>query len=292
MHWTYEAFDPASDLEQGDIIAPTTRLRENVLRGVHPHFDNDKYLGFIVATQSCDIVRRKGNEPKARYISIATIRSLKATLPRLLGDVIHEVAPGLFKQSSKAAARQFLERLFDQNEQSFGLFYLHADGDVGIGEPAVAFLRVKVAIAAQHYDELVMARRGRLSPEFRGKLGWLLGNLYSRAASKDWSDSDGGDKAVKQMIREHLQEQVPGFGPQWVDDELVEIGKEHDVQFADRDYKDVLADLEPLRPKPKIERVIEAVLKDAAEILNVDADQLKRLKSKLDRNNTIKKCVK
>jgi hypothetical protein len=292
VHWTYAAVSEGQDLEQGDIIAPSSELRE-ILRTIHPHFHDDKYLSFMIATQSCDIVRRRGGVPKARYISITAVRSLKLMLPILLAEVVRPLADGAFPSSSKDLARQFLKRLLDQNEQSLGLFYLHPDADVGLGEPAVAFLRVKIALKSEHYDKLVAARRGGLKSEFRGKFGWLLGNLYSRAASPDWADVPGGDRQVASLIETYLEEQLPGFGPHWIDDELIEAGKAANFGFTDVLKPERRAQLEKLRPPSKLERLIGAVLDDAKQVFgSADEEQFKKLRNRLTNNGKVKKLLK
>ena len=58
LHWTYCTFDPSSDLQQGDILSRTDELLA-VLKNVHSYFCDERYLAFIVVTQSCDLVRRK-----------------------------------------------------------------------------------------------------------------------------------------------------------------------------------------------------------------------------------------
>src|SRR5207247_8080250 len=97
--------------------------------------------------------------------------------------------------------QQFLERVINQNEQAHGLFYLHPDADVGIAVPAAAMLRVSISLRSrEHYNVLKAARCGRLRAEFRNKLGWLTGNLYSRVDTPDWADEDGGAEASKALI--------------------------------------------------------------------------------------------
>lgn len=272
MHWTYEKFKPDSDLEQGDIIFPNDELRK-LLLDVHPYFADEKYIGFAVASQSCDLVRR-GGESKARYISIAPVRALPSVAHRLFEQVIPSVAPGLFRASLKRQGLEFLKRLFDQNEQALGLFYLHEDGEVGLGVPCVAFLRVKVALKAQHYAALTNARRGRLSPEFRAKFGWLVGNLYSRAASPDWSDYPGGEGQIEKMTSAYIEEQLEGLGPVWVDDELVDAGEKRKVKFAARDRGELLRELESLRPKPALDRLAEEVVKQGRKALTLRSHEL------------------
>ena len=69
---------------------------------------------------------------------------------------------GVFRMNKKGKARELLERLLDQNEQALGLFYLHSDSDLGIGDPSVAYLRITVALKTDHYPILQGARKGRL----------------------------------------------------------------------------------------------------------------------------------
>lgn len=279
MHWTYEEFNDDSDLEQGDLVAPIDDLK-GILKVVHPHFCADKYLGFTIATQSCDLVRRK-HGAKAKYISIAVVRSLKAVFPRLLAQVVRPTAAGLFAQSAKVFATQFLERIFDQNEQALGLFYFHPDPDVELGEPAVAFLRVNVALREEHYDVLLKARTGRLTPEFREKFGWLLGNLYSRAATRDWSDSPGGNEQLSALIERYTKEQIAGAGPTWVEDELIEAGRVAGVQFDGRSHDEVIADLIEHRPKPRIDKVAEIAADEAGRRLMLNQFQLEQMRKRL-----------
>ncbi|HKU14399.1 MAG TPA: hypothetical protein VJQ52_08380 [Steroidobacteraceae bacterium] len=289
MHWTYEEFLPESDLEQGDILACTPAVRD-ILADVHPHFCAPKYLGFTVATQSCDLVRRP--ELKARYITIATIRSLRDVLPDLLALINKPVARNIFQASGWNEAQRFLARLFDQNEQAQGLFYLHPDGAVGLGEPCVSFLRVTVTLRAEHYATLVAARRGRLKSDFRSKYGWLIGNLYSRAAAPDWSDAEGGKTEVAALIKGNLK-RIDGYGPLWIDDDLVTTGLKAGVVFAGREDEELLAELEQHREKPPIERLAAEVIKQAKKIFSAeeDAESLKKLENRLLNSGIIKKLV-
>jgi hypothetical protein len=225
VHWTYEEFSQASDLEQGDILACTPEIR-TILSTVHPHFSGPKYLGFTVATQSCDLVRRP--ELKSPYVTIATIRSLRDVLPQLLQRVVQPIAPGVFRAGDRYEAEKFLARLFDQNEQAQGLFYLHPDAAVQLGEPSVSFLRVTVTLRAEHYDTLVAARTGRLSSAFRAKYGWLLGNLYSRAATPDWHDHPGGAGEIDALTDRYLSDDGRSL---WIADPLVNSGLQAGVKL-------------------------------------------------------------
>ncbi|HET7789014.1 MAG TPA: hypothetical protein VFL36_23780, partial [Myxococcales bacterium] len=211
MHWTYAALAAENDLDQGDFLAPTERLKALVKMrstGFEPH----EPLGFMVATQSCDLVRRKKTESIDYHVSIVPVLSLKAVLPELLTKIAQPVAFGMFAASTKYKAQQLLERIVDQNESKLGLFYFHPDAELGLGDSAVAFLRVKIPLEGKHYPVFIDARRGRLDPEFRAKCGWLLGNLYSRAASPDWADREGGKRQRDELVKQHLAEKIPGAG--------------------------------------------------------------------------------
>lgn len=278
MHWTYTARGPDDHLEQGDFLVLTDGLR-SVLDEVHPHFCGSKYIGFTVATQSCDLVRRRGNRPKAQYINIASVRSLKEVAPRLLSHFATAVAEGVFFQSGKQSAKDFLTRLFNQNEQSLGLFYFHPDADIGLGERSVAFLRVAIALRAEHYDVLLQARRGGLKPAFQAKFGWLVGNLYSRAATPDWSDQEEGDKQLESLVSDYLEEQLLGFGPIWIEDELVAAGRKADVSFHDRNPSDLKNELEQYRPEPPLTRLVTEVEKQAKNSLTIHEPEVTALKS-------------
>jgi hypothetical protein len=290
LHWTYSQFESSSDLEQGDILAPNEALRA-VLSEVHPHFCKSKYLGFAIATQSCDLVRRGRSLPKARHISVSVIRSLKQVIPTLLSHFVEPVADGVFRTSCKLTAKQFLQRLFNQNEQSLGLFYLHPDASVGVGEPSVVYLRVHVALKAKHYDVLAGARTGRLEPEFRAKFGWLIGNLYARAASRDWTDAEGGKEELDRLIDINLNEQTPGAGPVWVDDELVAASMAAGTVIQGQSPTEVVEILEKNRPPTRAERLVQEILGHVTKQLNPSDDQIRRLKNRLLDSGRLRKLV-
>lgn len=256
-HWTYASFRETDDLEQGDILKPSTELKE-VLTDVHHHFVHDKYVGFLVATQSCDLVRRDG-VAKAPYINLAVIRPLGNVVHKLIAKVSTSVKPGVFPTSAKRRVKDLLTRIFNQNEQ---VFFLHGDADSGLAEPSIALLRVMVALKSEHYAMLQQARVGRLTDEFRAKLGWLLGNLYARPATRDWHEREGGRQKLDELVSTYIDEQIPGLGPKWIDDELIAEAKAKDINLKDA----TLEELQQLRPKSRHERSLDEI---RAELLKV-----------------------
>jgi len=280
-HWTYASYAEADNVEQGDILRPTDRLKE-VFCEVHPHFNDDKYLGFIVTTQSCDLVPRK-RSTKALYISLAAIRPLTQVIRKVLAHTVTPVADGIFKTGDKFEAKQFLSRLLNQNEQSLGLFFLYPDADAGIGEAAVAFLRVTVALRAEHYGALQEARCGRLTPEFRAKLGWLVGNLYVRPATQDWQDKEGGKKQFDQLIQGYLAD------AKWIDDEIVAAARDTGVDISESTPEF----LEGLRPPSRLERALEIVRTELGKVApDLSSTDVQKVENVLRNHGSFTKLLK
>lgn len=280
-HWTYDGFRAEDDLEQGDILRPTSSLRA-VFDEVHPHFSNDKYLGFVVVTQSCDLVRRRG-APKASYVSLAVIRPLVQVANQIFSAVAEPLVdlPATFRLSKKVEAKRLVQRIVNQNEQGLGLFYLHQDADSGIGENSVVFLRVTVSLRADHYGKLVEARAGRLATEYRAKFGWLVGNLYNRPATRDWADFPDGDRKFKKLIDEHTSEQVPGHGPVWIDDELVQEATKRGLDLATITPEELAS----LRPPSNLEKALDEVGVAIRRVSSsIGDDEIDKIKNRL-RNN-------
>jgi hypothetical protein len=281
-HWTYAPFEATADLEQGDILRPTDAL-QTVFSEVHPHFRDSKYLAFLVATQSCDLVLR-GRTPKAAYINLSAVRPLSHVIEKILGEVAEPAGAGIFRTSAKSEAHRLLERVINQNEQAIGLFFLHEDSDAGIAETAIAFLRVTVALRSdRHYETLKAARVGRLTPEFRAKLGWLIGNLYSRPATPDWNDKLGGKKACDSLISQYISE------ARWIDDEIVERAKADGIDLA-------LASpvsLEALRPPSKIEKALTELEEELKKIVpDFEPANLVKVKNRLRNSGKFIKLFK
>lgn len=259
--WTYADVVPDSDLEQGDFLIPSAGVRE-ILERVHPHFCAPKYVGFLVASQSCDLVRRDG-QPAARYISVAVVRPLRQVIAKLIDSVCTAVQPGVFPVSSKDDAVKLLDRVVNQNEEALGMFYMHPDEELELGDPSVAFLRVTVSLKAEHYSLLVDARRGRLRPEYQAKLGWLVGNLYARPAAGSWSEKPGGRKEQSELVASLLAETDTMC---WVDDAKLAAARssgELTGSLAPREAKSVVERQKVKRP---IDQTVDIVVRQVTAL--------------------------
>lgn len=286
MHWTYDEREPDQHLCQGDILIPTPEL-VGVFSSVHRHFADPKYLAFMVTTQSCDLVRRR-NGPKAAYISVATVRSLASVWPKLLRTVARPLGGSFFSKKDEARARDLFKRIVDQNEQALGVFYLHRDADVGLADPAVAFLRVSVSLRAEHYDTLLAARRGSLHPEFRAKFGWLAGNLYARAATTDWEDTRGGKETLQALTEEIV---TGATDVEWVDKDLAAAARKEKLDF-EGDPDEVRDSLENLDPRTLVDDVVELVVGRVKGQLKPSQQELDALRRSLLRDRQLKAKLK
>jgi hypothetical protein len=279
-HWTYREFSPGDDLCQGDIIARNEPVLA-VLRQVHSYFCDEKYLCFIVLTQSCDLVIRKGETCKAKQISLAVVRALDDLLPEIFHQHCGTEIPGLYRVDNKVAATDFLERVINQNEQAQGLFYLHPDADVGIAVPAVALLRVSISLRSnQHYKMLREARRGKLDTEFRNKLGWLTGNLYSRVDTTDWADQDGGAEQSQKLITRLIDAAGTAEENIWVPEAWVKAAKAKRVDLKKVERNVLYSTLASHAPPPADQAALDRVKARAVQALNeLNDKQLERLLS-------------
>lgn len=185
--YTYRVQNSADDdLEQGDLLAQTSDIKK-VLQEIHPYYTRDSYTHFLVLTQTCDLVRRKGDEPKSRYITLAAVRPLDLLVGREIEKYqdTFEKAGKVCSKQYRGQLKQFLERLFNYNEPEY--FYLHSESQAGFDEPHCAFLKLSVSIKASlHYKTCQQARVLSLKPLYQAKLGWMLGNMYSRVGTDEW----------------------------------------------------------------------------------------------------------
>lgn len=218
-HFCYGATN-SKHLQQGDILEKTELLKE-ILREVHPHYLDESYTRFIILSQTCDLVRRGGNDCKTRYITLGVIRPLSLLLEREIEkhqDDFDKTAI-VCKNSAKSKLTQFLERLFNNNEPEY--FYIEPQPEVGLSEPSCAFLRLSISIRAyQHYDTCFKARKLSLSEGFRAKLGWMIGNVYSRVGTEDWVPGTLKKEEFSKKIKNNLESLS-----QWVDDQKLEYVK-------------------------------------------------------------------
>jgi hypothetical protein len=259
MHWSYsEKAD--GDLAQGDILLPTDELRK-ALDTAHKWFNDPKYLGFVVISQTCDLVRRSGGPCKTPYIEIAVVRPFRSHVLALLRQQCDWIGDRYFPGPERNRANDLIDRIINQNEASLGIFYLHPEASIGIGESSIVLLRVSIAMrASEHYATLVASRKGRLHPEFANKLGWLCGNLYSRVGIKDWKETEEDQKKASE-IRKAMLDGGDDRGPLFVDcpRKFLDDLRKGVVNLQGESGPNILAKLSEYATKPHKERALDAI---------------------------------
>ncbi len=206
-HFTYTTPD-LEQLGQGDVVCRTTALEE-ILREVHPHyFEKKDYRYFLVLTQSCDLVRRAGGRCTSPYISIAAVRPLglaiEREVSRLQYDELEEDL-GICDSNRKAKLYQFLERVLNNNEDRY--FFLYREPLRGLEDDHCAFLQLSIPLKSDlHYQTLLNAKILQLDESFQHKLGYLVGNSYSRVGTDDWTPNHATVDAFKKATRKPIDD--------------------------------------------------------------------------------------
>lgn len=211
MHWTYKP-SSESDLEQGDILQRTEYLTTQVLNKYHPYYSEhpDNRL-FIVLTQSCDLVKRSGG-CKSDYITLAPVRPLRVIIEREFHTQLRNLklnAQPYGSKRLKLSFSDFLSKLFNNNDPRY--FFLKKQEDKQIAEDMCAITSLSISIKTEHYDECVKARALQLDDLFQAKLGWLVGQKFSRVGTPDWDET----------TLEGEIEQVISSTAVWIDDDLI-----------------------------------------------------------------------
>ena len=204
IHFTYKPEPDMETLCQGDVLEITEEL-STVLKCVHPYFLNEQYKFFMVLSQSCDLVRRNGKSCKTPYITLAVVRSYSDFLERIFlkGKYVEKVDGLLIMdEKNKDHAYQLVERVYNNTEPEY--FFLYKEDALEFPESMVAYLKVSIALKSnEHYDKCLNAKRIELTDEFKAKLGWLVGNMYSRVGTADW-DGIMSDQARRDMLNNDL----------------------------------------------------------------------------------------
>ncbi len=284
-HFTYHK-TKGDHLAQGDLLAKTEALQK-LLEEVHAHYTKDDYTYFLVLTQSCDLVRRK-ETCKARYITLAAVRPLALVVKRELEKHQQPFArkANVCGERYKSKMMQFVERILNNNETDF--FYLNAEPTFGLSEPSCAFLRLPISIRAyQHYDLCLAARKLSLTDVFQAKLGWLIGNLYSRVGTDDWVPDHATQEDFQKRINDLLNESC-----QWVNDEKLEIAAKNAAPEVD-DVKGLREIINGTHVASRREKVLERVTSILSELkIITDSATAEKIAVRLKNDSTFAAATK
>lgn len=203
-------FEPAEkisrgELLQGDLLHRTPELRDAIGQAHSYYATSPDYSHFLVLTQSCDLVRRKGS-CKSRYVTICAVRPLALAVERELARYTVPVKGcpiPVGNLADNVLARQFLERVV--NNTVDGMFFIPKGSAVTVDRHLCAFLPLSVALRADHYDILLKAKVAQTKEIFAAKVGSLASNLYSRIATPDLHERND-PAAVKEYMKAFFQD--------------------------------------------------------------------------------------
>ncbi|WP_288806307.1 hypothetical protein [uncultured Novosphingobium sp.] len=194
-----------SALVQGDLLRRTADLAAMIGEAHSYYAEAPDYSHFLVLTQSCDLVRRKGS-CKAPYITICAVRPLSLFVEREFAKYSQPI-PGFpimvgdLKES--ILARQLLERVM--NNTVDGIFFIPRGAAPGVNEHLCAFLPLSIALRAEHYDKCLAAKVGQATEIFGAKIGSLTSALYARIATTDFTEQHG-QKAAEAYRKSFFEE--------------------------------------------------------------------------------------
>ena len=278
MHWTYKSRSE-SDLEQGDILLPNEYLKKQVLDKYHPYYSShpDNQL-FIVLTQSCDLVLRSG-ECKAPYITLAPVRPLRVIIEREFHHQLRNLKPNAQPYGASRVRElfsDFLYKLFNNNDPHY--FYLKEQQDMNIAEDMCAITALSISIKSEHYSECLKARVLQLDDLFQAKLGWLVGQKYSRVGTPDWDIKELNDRVNRVILNTAV----------WIDDDQIsrvnrEVEKAEQGapgNVVDQDKLVSILDGLPVRKQQAIDAIFSVLISE--KLLSPERDQIKgNLRKKL-----------
>lgn len=294
-HFTYVEELSKEDLRQGDLLRRSNELDE-VLGLIHPHYLKPDYLYFIVLTQSCDLVRRNDKSCKAKYINLAAVRPFSLALQRKALDIQKnefERHVNICRKNKRTTLQSFLKNVLDNNHSEY--FYLHDDNELDLHEPCVVFLRLSIGLRSdEHYEKCLKAKFLELNEEFRAKLGWLTGNMYSRIGTRDWAVDTDSRKQFNNMISDILDRNFI-----WLDSNSANAINKYIVKEnlqVDTMHKDDINRLIESPPLPPSADKKQQVLKSIKKIImkseiekEIDVD---RLLKKIENDTVFKSFIK
>jgi hypothetical protein len=282
IHFTYKPEPDMETLCQGDVLEITEEL-SMVLKNVHPYFLNGQYKFFMVLSQSCDLVRRNGKSCKTPYITLAAVRNYSDFLEKMFlkgryAEKVDELL--LMDEKNKDRAYQLVERVYNNTEPEY--FFLYKEDALEFPESMVAYLKVSIALKSnEHYDKCLNAKKIELTDEFKAKLGWLVGNMYSRVGTADW----GGvmsDQSRKEMLNNDLNSMCIIGNKEQLKMLKREFWEKKEFSFKHEEAVEFISNIALKTKYDKVMDIIEDVIQTSGKKIPVDEKEklLKLIRSR------------
>lgn len=289
IHFTYKADADMKSLCQGDVLNITEELAE-VLRNVHPYFLNGQYRYFMVLSQSCDLVRRDGKNCKTPYITLAAIRSYDSFVEKtLVKEKFAENVSGLLlmDEKKKEKAYQLIERIYNNTEPEY--FFLYKEDALDFPESMITYLKVSIALKSQeHYDKCLAAKKMELSDEFKAKLGWLVGNMYSRVGTADWEGIMTAQER-KEMLNNDLESKCIIGSKDQLKILKVELAKKSEMIHNHEEAASFVSDIYVQTKYEKAMSIIEEIFQTSSK--KIPKEEKEILLNKIKSRTTLKTLI-
>lgn len=288
IHFTYADIPDKNSLKQGDILAKTENLL-SLIEKVHPHYCLEEYTHFQVLTQSCDLVKRNGN-CKSRYITLAAIRSLDFVITRYIQEIKDNgpitIDGKLYcTEKNKYLLANKLKKIYNNNDKE--LFFLKGMPNQDLPEDSCTFLLLSIAIRAyDHYDLCLEAKILELKDNFQSKLGWLVGNLYSRVGTEDYVPCGSPDEnTFNKLIAETLSAHIA-----WVPENIYRDFKKSAKILNYQNHEKIIAQAKKNKETRAIDNLNNIVSK-IAKAASLDDKTKDRVRNSLAADSQIQKII-
>jgi len=192
------------------------------------------------------------------------------------------------KDSVRDKLSHFVEQVLNNNASDF--FYLHPQPELGFSEPSCAFLRLSVSLkSVEHYQTCYAARLLSLAPVFQTKLGWLVGNMYSRVGTDDWIPKAATPDQFSQKIKDILDELCD-----FVDAKKLRIAeKSASPDFSTKSKQEIREYIKNTKVPQRREEILTAVEEVLLEMGKITtAEEAHQLKMWLSANPRFKEFTK
>ncbi|MEO9524293.1 hypothetical protein [Marinobacter alexandrii] len=192
----------------------------------------------------------------------------------------------LCSDKTRERLSQFVTSLINNNSKEH--FFLKSVPEKGLESDSCTFLHLSIAIKSEHYDKCLRAKRIQLDNVFQSKLGWLVGNLYSRVGTPDYFPTAVSDKGDFNALVQGILEGQLVWVPQGIFRDVKDLAKTRPEGEQKASLEQVLEEAEKLakdRAEKRVDNLVE-LIRGVPGITIQDQDKLKqRLRSKGDLRN-------
>lgn len=174
----------AQVLRQGDIILLEGLLGDKFNSFFPGIIKPDQKRFVMVLSQCCDLYKDdKGRNCKIEHINICILSSFEKYLTRMVDSFSKKKQE--FHLITEEQYEGLSQKLFKLINNSDPKNYLFLPKTTFFETDMVAVISVNYPLRIEHYEDLLNNRVGTLNDQFRGKLGYTMGKLYSRIATND-----------------------------------------------------------------------------------------------------------